>query len=109
MLQKEQEVPDVADFLKISAQAVGRWLNENKLPAHDNLAKLADFYQVSVDDLAYSDLVDARLQNVALSFIAHDEASDYYTKEILKTHLLSIKKHLHDMNVANDRIIEIIK
>ena len=41
MLQKEQEVPDVADFLKISAQAVGRWLNENKLPAHDNLAKLA--------------------------------------------------------------------
>lgn len=42
---------DVAKVLNYSQQTIAKWENSHSTPDPDNLCKLADLYQVSLDDL----------------------------------------------------------
>lgn len=42
---------DVADHLQISRQSISKWENGNSYPDLDNLVKLSNYYEISIDEL----------------------------------------------------------
>ena len=42
---------DVAELLHISRQSISKWENGNSYPDLDNLVKLSNYYEVSIDEL----------------------------------------------------------
>lgn len=42
---------NVADYLQISRQSISKWENGNSYPDLDNLVKLSEYYEISIDDL----------------------------------------------------------
>lgn len=42
---------EVAEYLQVSRQSISKWENNNSYPDLDNLVKLSDYYEVSVDEL----------------------------------------------------------
>jgi transcriptional regulator with XRE-family HTH domain len=50
-IKKKYSQDNVADFLHISRQSVSKWENDSSYPDLDNLVKLSEYYEVSIDDL----------------------------------------------------------
>lgn len=42
---------DVANYLNISRQSISKWENDRTIPDIDNLIKLSDLYELSIDEL----------------------------------------------------------
>ncbi|MBM6615807.1 helix-turn-helix transcriptional regulator [Desemzia sp. RIT804] len=50
-LNKGYSQGEVAEFLHISRQSISKWENGNSYPDLDNLVKLSEYYEVSIDKL----------------------------------------------------------
>lgn len=42
---------DVAEYLNLTRQSISKWENNNGYPDLDNLVRLSEFYEVSIDEL----------------------------------------------------------
>lgn len=49
--EKEENQQDLAELLKVSQSAIGKWERGENEPGIENLIKLADHYNVSIDYL----------------------------------------------------------
>ena len=49
---KNMSQGDLADALEVSRQSVSKWENNTAVPELDKLLKLADIFEVSLDELA---------------------------------------------------------
>lgn len=50
-IKKGYSQGDVAELLHISRQSISKWENGNSYPDLDNLVKLSNYYEVSIDEL----------------------------------------------------------
>lgn len=94
-LRKQAELTqvDVAGKLGISQQAYASWERGVKKPTQDNLVKIAQILNVSVDYLvANSENKDDELDNIELLFRMNSKGLTDEEKEIFKKELIEFMK-----------------
>ncbi len=101
------ERKDLATYLDVTTQAVGRWLEKNIVPETETLISLCAKFKMEMGDLLYTDLENISLRAIELSSVADGiaaEGSD--VQYAINAHLHSMKKHLTVMQEENNRAIQ---
>ncbi|MCA9765296.1 MAG: helix-turn-helix domain-containing protein [Carnobacterium sp.] len=72
---------NVADHLAISRQSISKWENGNSYPDLDNLVKLSEYYDVSIDELLKGNQELKNKTNIKESEIENNSQSDVTIKD----------------------------
>lgn len=98
---------DLAEKLGISAQAIGKWIKENRCPPPPTLAQLALHIQVQPDELAFQDLTFSIIGAATIQpLVKQAETDDSALRLMVREHLLSIQRQLLSIADQNQRCLD---
>lgn len=101
---------DIGREVKVSAQAVGRWLKDQRVPPHSTVTVIAGAMGVGVNDLLYKDLTFELLMKSGRidDNIVREEGVNYgglVSKAKVLRHLYRMKEQLEELMKENETAI----
>lgn len=101
---------EIGKEIKVSAQAVGRWLKDKRAPPHSTVTVLAGIMDVGVNDLLYKDLTFELLMKSGRidDNIVREEGVNYgglVSKAKVLRHLYRMKEQLEELMKENETAI----
>ena len=64
---------ELADYMGVSVQAVGKWENGEGAPTADKMVKLSDLYGVPINDLLRTDYPESDLAQITAAVHAPEQ------------------------------------
>lgn len=101
------ERQELADYLDVTPQTIGKWINKNILPESQYMLPLCEKFSIDLEDLIHTDLEGEALKAIEATsednLIVREPGNNTYS---IKAHLLSMQRHLNVMQDENNRAID---